>query len=309
VTLLDDDLRAELQAAARRMELLESLRQDRPSEFYDPHDRGQAQFHAAPHIVRALFPGNGFGKTRAAGTEANWWLTHRHPFQTTPDWPCIVIWCCETFKQFKILRPQLEEECFDRPWKFNKSDHIYTFGDGGMMFLISGDSSWTHVQGINPDLVIFDEEPPEALWSEMRMRRRGRRKTRYCFAATATQGMTWMYRDLYLPWLNHHQERGLDEPAAMQEQAHPMLWVWPHGGIGDNPGADEGDRAWYLSQSFNSEAERIVRLDGGFADFSGTPVFDLEALGNQAAGRSATWDWRRRGSSPPAPRWRFPRAR
>jgi hypothetical protein len=58
-------------------------------------------------------------------------------------------------------RPQLEEECFDRPWRFNKSDHVYTFGDGGMMFLISGDSSWTHVQGINPDLVIFDEEPPE----------------------------------------------------------------------------------------------------------------------------------------------------
>jgi hypothetical protein len=60
--LLDDDLRAELQAAARRMELLETLRQDRPSEFYDPHERGQGQFHAAPHIVRAMFPGNGFGK-------------------------------------------------------------------------------------------------------------------------------------------------------------------------------------------------------------------------------------------------------
>jgi hypothetical protein len=59
------------------MELLDALPQDRPSEFCEPHERGQVQFHAAPHIVRAMFPGNGFGKTRAAGTEANWWLTHR----------------------------------------------------------------------------------------------------------------------------------------------------------------------------------------------------------------------------------------
>jgi hypothetical protein len=47
----------------------------RPSDFYRPHTGGQRQFHQAPHIVRCLFPGNGFGKTTAAGNEVNWWVT------------------------------------------------------------------------------------------------------------------------------------------------------------------------------------------------------------------------------------------
>jgi len=278
---LSPEERAESLAALEDDERDELLKLDRPSDFYEPHAGGQVQFHRSRSIVRCLFPGNGFGKTRAVGTEVNWWLSHTHPYQPTPRWPVIAIWCCETFKQFKILRTQLETECFDRPFKFNRADHIYTMDDGGQMFLVSGDSSWTHVQGINPDIVIFDEQPPEALWNEMKMRRRGARKTRYCFAATATQGMTWMHRDLYAPWLKHHQDLGQDETRATREQLHPRLWVWARGGIKDNPGADAGDVDWYESQSFNSDAERAVRLGGGFADFSGTPVFDLQALERQ----------------------------
>ncbi len=280
--------RARLLQRARRIQAIDQLRQSRPSDFYSPHPQGQAQFHQSRHIVRCLFPGNGFGKTTAAGIEANWWLNHAHPWQDLPERPKIVIWCCETFKQFKILRTQLEAQCFDRPWRFNKVDNVYTFDStpaaGSQMFLVSGDASWTHIQGINPDLVIFDEEPPEALWHEMKMRRRGLRKTRFCFAATATRGMTWMYRDLYVPWLRHHADAGLDETAAMTAQTHPLLWVWPRGGIDNNPGADMGDRAWYHAQTFNSDAERTVRLGGGFADFSGTPVFDLQALEAQKPG-------------------------
>ena len=113
----------------------------------------------------------------------------------------------------------------------------------------------------------------------MKMRRRGMRKTKFVFSATATQGMTWMYRDLYLPWLQHHRRLNLTEEEATSRQWHPRLWVWARGGITSNPGADAGDRDWYASQTFNSEAERAVRMNGGFADFSGQPVFDLEAPG------------------------------
>jgi hypothetical protein len=257
---------------------IELHKQWRPSDFYRPHLGGQRQFHRADSIVRCLFPGNGFGKTTAAGNEVNWWMTHSHPFLKTPKWPVIVIWCCETYKQFKILRTQLEAQAFDGRPTFNKVDHKYTWPDGGQLFLVSGDSSWTAIQGINPDLVVFDEQPPEALWNEMKMRRRGMRKTKYVFAATATQGMTWMYRDLYLPWLKLHTDLGLNEQQATRCQWHPRLWVWARGGITDNPGADAGDRDWYASQTFNSDAERAVRMGGGFADFSGQPVFDLSAL-------------------------------
>lgn len=281
MTALSPAEREQMLKALEDHSRVELHRRAAPADWYRPHLEGQRQFHQAPHVVRALFPGNGFGKTTAAGVEVNWWATHAHPWQTIRSWPQLIVWCCETYKQFKLLRSQLEHDCFDGSVRFNKVDHVYTWENGSAMFLVSGDSSWTHVQGINPDLVIFDEAPPQALWTEMQMRRRGMRKTRYVFAATATQGLDFMHRELYLPWLKHHAARGLNEDQAMARQLHPLTWVWAKGGIDSNPGADAGDRAWYRSRSFNSEAERRVRLGGGFADFSGTPIFDLARLEEQ----------------------------
>jgi hypothetical protein len=274
-----------MQAAARVRELAE-LKERMPWLFWHPHEAGQLQFHRSPHIIRALFPGNGFGKTSAMGCEFAWWLFKRHPYFQIPKWPLITIWAAETYKQFELLRAQLESECLGPErsarhplgWRFNKTDHVYTFGDGSKFFLISGDGSWTHIQGINPDLVGFDEEPPAKLWNEMKVRRRGVRKTRFCFAATATQGLTWMYEQLYLPWLKLHTDSGLTELEAMKAQKHPLIWCWPMGGIDDNPGADAGDRSYYKGLTFSSKAERRVRMFGGFGDFSGTPVFNYDAL-------------------------------
>jgi hypothetical protein len=263
-----------------------------PVTTYVPHQGGQAQFHAAPHTVRALYPGNGFGKTRAAGSEVAYYIYRLHPHLTPPDWPLIVVWCAETFKQFKILRSQLESECFGprrgpvypHGWLFNQSDNVYTWPGGDQMFLVSGDSDWRHVQGVNPDLVVFDEEPPAQMWREFQMRRRGKRKTRYIFAATATGGMTWMYDEIYLPWLDHHKLLQLTETQAIHEQKHPTIWCWPTGGIADNPGADQSDRDWYTSRRFGSKAEKAVRLGGGFRDFAGQMVFDEEGLELQRRG-------------------------
>ena len=280
--MTDDELRA----AYLRRQRAADVRELRPYLDYQAHERGQLQFHQAPHIFRCLWPGNGFGKTTAAGIEAAWWIFHAHPYQTTPAWPVIVIWAAETYKQFEILRQQLESDCLGPQrswrhpdgWKFNKTDRCYTFADGARLFLISGDGSWTHIQGINPDLVLYDEEPPLALHAEMKMRRRGKRKTRYCFAATATQGLTWMYHQLYAPWLKFHSDRGYNEIEAVRQNIHPLIWAWPLGGIDDNPGADAEDRAYYRVQEFSSDAEKRVRLKGGFGDFAGKPVFDMAAL-------------------------------
>jgi hypothetical protein len=94
----------------RDLEILEQAREKQPSLFYRPHDRGQIQFHKSPHIVRAMFPGNGWGKTRAMGTEVAWWIDHDHPYQPTPAWPVQIIWFCREFRQFDILKAQLETE-------------------------------------------------------------------------------------------------------------------------------------------------------------------------------------------------------
>jgi phage terminase large subunit-like protein len=252
----------------------------RPTLAYRPHDfdeagrpTGQLQFHQARHVVRAMFPGNRWGKTRAMGSEAAWWIDHAHPYQPTPSGPVIILWFCPEFRQFDILRPQLEGECLTAGWRFNDQKHLYTWPDKSLLYILSYDRSWEHVQGINPDMVCFDEEPPLKLWREMMMRRPGRRATRYCLAATATKGETWMESTIFGPWRDHHEEQGVNLADAKIVQSHPYSWVWDEGSIEDNPGVRVEDRAWVDSITWSGDAEAKVRRRGGFARFNGNPVF------------------------------------
>jgi hypothetical protein len=168
----------------------------------------------------------------------------------------------------------------------------YTWPDGSTLSVITSETHWTTVQGIEPDLVVGDEEIPPQLAREMRMRRRSNSRTRYVFNGTATQGISWVYRELYLPWKKFHEARGvMDEKEMMRAQLHdygdvdpelaglPGIWCWPQGGHYDNPTATKQTWAFYQAQLAHfSSAERAVRAHGGFRDFASTPVFDLDAL-------------------------------
>lgn len=279
-----------------------------PLLTYAPHP-GQRAFHSAPHPIRCLVPGNGWGKTSSMCAEASWWLRKSHPYQRIPPMefgaagrPVLALWFCQEFRQFEIQGRAILEKYLpaDRIWNENKS-RFYFPRTGSYLYVASADRDWKFLQGIELDLCCFDEEPPVTLWREMRMRRRGQRKTRYVFAATATSGESWMEAEFYKPWLAHHAAAGLDEGQAMAAQTHPDVFMWPRGGIHDNPGADEGDRAWYQASTWSSEAEKRVRLSGGFARFAGTAVFDAGAIeamrGGLAAGEDGWFDF---GTQTPA---------
>ena len=60
--ILSPDQRKEAEEIAQTWELVERYRLRHPAKWYPPHP-GQLAFHKAPHTVRAMFPGNGFGKT------------------------------------------------------------------------------------------------------------------------------------------------------------------------------------------------------------------------------------------------------
>lgn len=262
----------------------------RPSDHYipgrpdwPPEDRFQLQFHKSPHIVRAMFPGNGAGKTTVAGIEAEYWLQHRHPFQHVqhvPDWPIQAVWVCLKFGQMELLREQLEAQCFTPGWTWNDQKHRYRWPNKSTLTVLSNDGEWGSIQGINPDLVIIDEECDERLWRELTMRRRGRRKTRYCISATATKGKRWMYHTIFKPWLDYHSEKfNLDEDGAMLAQRHPRIWCWSKGGLEDNPVHTPDDVQWYdAALAYAAPAERAVRLHGGFRDMNASPVFHQENI-------------------------------
>ena len=260
------------------------LCRDDPTLRYQPHAHGQEQFHRSTHPIRLCVPGNGWGKTMAAGIEVAWWLSHTHRYQPSRPLPVSVLWVAPEYRQFDMVaRALLETKCLPVGWRWNDQKKMYTYPSGDRMYIMSTDRDWTYIQGVPLDLVVFDEEPPIGLWRELRQRRRADRKTRFVVVATATNGSSWMEEELYLPWLKSHADKGLDERGAMQAQLDKYIWCWPRGGIKDNPAADAEDLEWYQQGKWSSDAERNVRLDGGFADFSGLPVFDLDALSGMLA--------------------------
>lgn len=271
----------EARASRRPSDLYIMGRQDWPNE-----KRFQLQFHKSTHVIRAMFTGNGAGKTTVAGIEADFWLNHYHPFQHTPTWPTQVIWLAPSFDQMEKLRVQIEEQCLSPGWTWNDQKHRYLWQHGACLSIASDEAEWSKLQGVPVDLVIVDEECDPKKWKELLMRRRGRRKTRFVVAATATRGKNWMYHEVYKPWLDWHVEKGLQvsegsEDAALAVQSHPTIWCWPKGGLEDNPlsQVDRDGVHWYdeaLAKA--SKAEKKVRLQGGFASLNTSPVFDLDNL-------------------------------
>lgn len=264
-----------------------------PAIRYSPHTRGQLQFHQATHPIRALFPGTGFGKTTAGAAEADAWARHTNRWQPTPPWPVRMIWFAKLGDTYEMLREQLESEIFGSLPTWSSSQKRYTWPDGSILQVALADdsTSWEKWQGINPDLVLCDEQPQPQLWREMLARKRGRKNTRYCVMATATKGISWMYPLIYKPWKEFHEAKGLSTSQALVQQLHDRIWVWDKGGIDDNPGASEEQRQWARSIPWASEKERKVRLYGGFEDWVGDAVFDpdaLERMRQSAAAMDAT---------------------
>lgn len=290
-------------AAVRRTAVKLRQRRVRPTTGYSPGrrthldgspladaDNGQLQFHKAPHVFRIVAPGNGWGKTTVAAVEVDWWGHGDHPWQDMPrSRPRKILWVAQKYQQFEIQQSMLE-----RWWpasvraSWNGQSKRYTWPDGSEMWVVTAETDWLTIQGIEIDLVVIDEECGVELWRELLRRRRGNSKTRYVITATATQGLTWTYRELYKPWLAHHKAKGLSERQAMREQSHrylddalsdtPGIWCWPMGSHADNPTATPASWALYQQMSAGSEAERQVRLYGGFRDFTGSPVFHPDQL-------------------------------
>jgi len=279
----DKNGRREAERLIRIEQSLDRLASLRPRWNITPHSNGQIQCLQSRHKIRVAIPGNGWGKTTTMAMAVDMLIQKDDPFN--PDllapWPMVVVWVCQKFQQLDILRHQLEDEVWTRPYQWNQSKHKYVWPNGGELHIVSGDSDWEHIQGIPVDMVCFDEHPDRKLWNELMFRRRGKRKTRYMVAATMTLGMTWFIREVVQDWEQWHKLRGLTAEAARLEQTHPDVWVWDAGGIEDNPAMSADDVKHYKSISFASDKELRVRLKGGYADFSGDQVFDQDSLDKQ----------------------------
>lgn len=251
------------------LEDLSALARYYPRDVYTPH-AGQLRFHRAKHKYRCLFPGNRFGKSTAMGVEVC--DAVRKPRSH-------VVWIAPEYRQFDQIRGEiLERACFDHGWTWNGSDNFYRWPNDSRMFVFSNDSDWRRLQGINPDLVCVDEQCDLALWREAQARGYGRKDTRYIVAATATQAESWMEHMIYRPWLEYHAARGMSEDEAAVKQIHPEYWVWPRGGIDDNPTMTAEKRLSFKAINWGDDKARQVRVGGGFMRLTGDGVFDAGAV-------------------------------
>jgi len=299
-------IEAEIERARRLLgyrRVLAARRRMHPADWYEPHHTctrapqdpalagysrvgkpsGQLQFHQSTHAIRFMAPGNGWGGSQACACEVDAWMRHTNRWQATPPHPIHAVWIAPTLDQFDALyHDLLRPKCWGAAARFSSEGALggkrLVWPDGGFLQVVTHRTSWTDVQGTNPDLVVFDETPPRMLWMEMMQRRRGETKTRYIGKATQTEGITFMAETAYKPWLAYHAERGLGEEEAMAAQLHPFLWVWPKGGVHDNSGLSVEDDLWYESQRWATAKEREVRLFGGFKSFVANGLFDESAL-------------------------------
>lgn len=265
---------------------LEYLADHRPAMLFDPHDNGQIQALCSDHKYRILIPGNGWGKTTCMAVDNDCLMQRDDPFKPhmmpKPDRPTTSIWYCQKYQQWEMMAPDVEE-VFTRGWKWHSQKHYYEWPNGSRTFILSSDSDWTAIQGVQIDAVYFDEHPDRKFWNEMMYRRRGKKKTRYMVAATMTQGMTWFVTQLIQKVEKSYTEQGLTAARALELQPHPEYFLWNVGGVESNPATTDEDREHYESIETASEKERHVRLKGGYADFTGEPVFNLEALERMTA--------------------------
>lgn len=231
----------------------------------------QLEFHKCLKRNRWVFGGNRSGKTECGAVESVWLARGIHPFR--PNKKDVSIWVVSLSKQvqrdvaqskiFHYLKPDWVEEIVmetgskDFPQN-GFVDYILVkniFGGTSKIGFKSCDQGREKFQGTSLDFVWFDEEPPEEIYRECKMRVIDR-KGEIFGTMTPLKGLTWVYNEIYL------NEGGDDEVWSIS-----MNWD-------DNPYLDE-DEIKSLKSSM-SEEELESRCYGKFKSFGGLvyPEFD-----------------------------------
>lgn len=171
---------------------------------YIPHEK-QRRFHSASNRIRLYIGGNRSGKTTGGIVEDIWWLTRSHPFQSIPDRPIAGRIVSVDFLNGieKIIKPQLKQwlppsHLRGGSWfsAYEASTRTLHLANGSFVELMSYDQDLDKFAGTSRDFVHFDEEPPEAIYTENMARLIDRRG--HCWITmTPVEGMTWIFDTIY----------------------------------------------------------------------------------------------------------------
>lgn len=200
---LSDEELVELIRVADQIETLEQKKQE-----YVPNSV-QARVHRSLAFIRALFSGNGVGKTTACIQEALWTSLGTHPFRNTARLPnTVIIVLDDSSKADTVYINQLRKKrWYDvSKLKLEKHGRSYTqeviFPNGSNWIFMTHEMAEDKWESIECACVIFDEPPPRFIFiALMRGMREKDMKPWIMFAGTPRgRYAPWMYREIYKPW-------------------------------------------------------------------------------------------------------------
>lgn len=231
----------------------------------------QMLFHKSPFKNRWVFGGNRTGKTECGAVETVWLARGNHPFKQNKEYTdgwvvSLTSQVQRDVAQQKILhylnrdwivdvimqsgkKESMEYGIIDKILVRNVSGKISTIG------FKSVDQGREKFQGTSLDYVWFDEEPPEDIYMECKMRVID--KCGEIFGTmTPLKGLTWVYNEIYLNQRN-------DEDIWCEH----ISWQ-------DNPFLNENEVIKLKQQMSKQDLES--RCDGKFVTANGLvyPNFD-----------------------------------
>ncbi len=193
-----------------KLALLEALEEkERRSKLrvdtYVPNP-GQIDVHQSPHTLRAVFSGNGGGKTTLGVNEALWAAYGYNPVLSSHTHvPCrVIIVLDRPDKVEQAWLPEIRKWTNIKPEQLRKNGKPYytqiVFENGSYIQFMFHDAEHLAFESIECDVVIFDEPPPRHVY--VALRRGGRtkgRKAKYLIIGTPISA-AWMRKEIYEPW-------------------------------------------------------------------------------------------------------------
>ena len=204
--------------------------------------RKQIVFHKCLKRNRWVFGGNRSGKTECGAVETVWLARGIHPYRPNRDG--ISCWVVSLSQQ--VQREVAQQKILyylDKSWirqivmssgskaspEYGVIDYIVidnVFGGTSKIAFKSCEAGRDKFQGASLDFVWFDEEPPEDIYEECRMRILD--KDGHIFGTmTPLKGLSWVYDEIYL---NRHNSKEVwcefmewsDNPYLNQDEVELM---------------------------------------------------------------------------------------
>lgn len=201
-SLTEEELAEMLQAAGQIQKLEEK------TQGYIPNPV-QERVHRSSAFIRALFSGNGVGKTTACIQEALWTATGTHPHRKTARLPnTTIIVLDDSSKADTVYITQLRKKRWYDVGKLKLEKHgrSYTqeviFPNGSNWIFMTHEMAEDKWESIECACVIFDEPPPRFIFIALLRGMREKDMRPWIMFAGTPRGRNapWMYNQIYKPW-------------------------------------------------------------------------------------------------------------